>query len=114
MLFAIKYTPRSTRTDAESRRAREIFVAWSPPATVEIKHHFHYVEGGGVIIAETELPTALYESVAPFQPMTDFDIVPVVNVIEAIAISMDVDEWVDSVRANRNHNQGDQRRTWAS
>jgi len=114
MLFAIKYTPRSTRTDAESKRAREIFVAWSPPATVEIKHHFHYVEGGGVIIAETELPTALYESVAPFQSVTDFDVVPVVNVIEAIAISMDVDEWVDSVRKTGEHKHRDQRQTWAS
>jgi hypothetical protein len=41
---------------------------------------------------------ALYEALAPFRPMVDFDVEPVVNVIEALAISLDVEEWVASVK----------------
>jgi hypothetical protein len=102
MLFAIKYHPRSNRTAEDARLARDLFVAWNPPASVEIRDHYHFVSGGGILIADTESPTALYESVEPFKPMVDFDLEPVVNVIEAIAISMDIDEWLASTKHARN------------
>ena len=73
-------------------------MAWEPPTAVEVRHHFHYVSGGGVVIVDTEVPGALYEALAPFKPMVDFDDEPVVNVIEALAISLDVEEWVASVK----------------
>jgi len=97
MLFAIKYHPRSGRTEAESQRVRALLMAWEPPSTVEVRHHFHYVSGGGVVIVDTEIPAALYESMAPFKPLVEFDVEPVVNVIEALAISLDVEEWAASV-----------------
>ena len=98
MLFAVKYHPRSGRTEAESQRARALLMAWEPPATVEIRHHFHYVSGGDAVIVDTEVPAALYESMAPFKSTVEFDGEPVVNVIEALAISLDVDEWAASVK----------------
>lgn len=98
MLFAIKYQSRPGRTEAESKRARELLMAWEPPTVVEIRHHFHYVSGGGVVIADTEVLAGLYESMAPFKSLVDFDVEPVVNVIEALAISLDVDEWAASVK----------------
>ena len=102
MLFAIKYHPRSGRTEAESKRARELLMAWEPPSSVEVRHHFHYVSGGGVVIVDTEVPAALYESMAPFKSLVEFDVEPVVNVIEALAIYLDVEEWATSVKDGSN------------
>ena len=97
MLFAVKYRPRPGRTEAESRRMRDLLMVWNPPSGVEMQHHFHYVAGGGVMVADSEAPGPLYESLAPFKTYVDVEIEPVINVIEALAISMDIDEWVASV-----------------
>ena len=57
------------------------------------------MSGGGVIIVEAESTSALYESIQPFRPMVEFDVEPVINIIEALAISADVDDWLTSIKA---------------
>src|SRR5688572_23238424 len=103
VLFAIKYHPRPGRTEAESKRVRELLMAWEPPSSVEVRHHFHYVSGGGVVIVDTEVPGSLFESLEPFKPLVEFDVEPVINMIEALAISLDVEEWVASVKNGSKH-----------
>ena len=103
MLFAIKYHPRSGRTETESKRVRELLMAWEPPSGVEVRHHFHYVSGGGVVIVDTDIPGSLFESLEPFKPLVEFDVEPVVNMIEALAISLDVEEWATSVKDGSKH-----------
>jgi hypothetical protein len=98
MLFAVKYEPRMNRTAEDRRRIRRLLMAWHPPSSVKLVAHYHYVSGGGVLVMETEAAIALFESLEPFKPMLQFDVEPVVNVIEALAASMDVDEWVASVK----------------
>ena len=100
MLFAIRYHARAGRTEAEARRVREIIMAWTPPADVEVQNHYHYVSGGGMVVAEADNARSLYEIVEPFKPLVDFQVEPVLNVIEALAVSLDIEEWVDSVREN--------------
>ena len=97
MLFAIKYFPRSGRTEKESRQVRRLFVAWQPPTGVDIEAHYHYVGGGGLVVVDTQSAALLFESLEPFKPQVSFDVEPVINVLEAIAISVDVEEWADSV-----------------
>ena len=45
-----------------------------------------------------KVPRPLYQMVGPFKPLVDFEVEPVLNVIEALAISLDIEEWVESVR----------------
>ena len=77
---------------------REIIMAWTPPPGVDVQNHYHYVSGGGVVVAEAEDARSLYEMVAPFKPLVEFEVEPSVNVIEALAVSLDIEEWADSVR----------------
>ena len=100
MLFAIKYRPRESRTNGDRRRIRQLFVAWEPPFGVELQAHYHYVSGGGLVVVETDAASLLYESLEPFKPSVSFDVEPVINVLEAVAISMDVHDWIDSVLAD--------------
>jgi len=99
MLFAIKYRPQASRTEAESKNIRELVMKWEAPLGVEVQHHFHYVSAGGVLIVDTMDPSALYETLDPFKPLVEFDIEPVINYLEAMAISTDIDEWVASASA---------------
>jgi hypothetical protein len=99
MLFALKYRPIENRTEAESLYVHQLASAWNPPAAT-IRHHFHNVSGGGVVFVDIEKDIApLLESLEPFRPFVDFGIEPVLNMAEAVAISLNVDEWKASVLA---------------
>ena len=97
MLFAISYDWRATTTGEDTKRLRRLFVAWNPPTETEIVVHYHYARGGGILFVETSSAAHLYRALAPFMPILEFDIEPALNVIGAIAISMDVEEWVEGV-----------------
>ena len=99
MLFAVKYQPRGSRTDAESQYVHRLASAWNPPAAA-IQHHFHYVSGGGVVIVDIDEDIRpLHQSLEAFRPLVDFGIEPVLNMVDAVAISLDVGEWKASVTA---------------
>jgi hypothetical protein len=49
-----------------------------------------------VLIVDTLEPSTIYETLAPFKLLVEFDVEPVINFLEAIAIPTDVDEWVAS------------------
>ena len=98
MLFAIKYRPRPGRSEAESHRVRNLLMKWEAPEDVAVKHHFHYISGGGVLIVETDDSAALYQGIGPFKSLVSFDVEPVINFVEAMAISADVEEWAASAQ----------------
>jgi hypothetical protein len=97
MLFTLVYHWRSSATDEDTRKLRTRFVAWNPPPGLDLLAHYHYARGGGIVILESSSGAAIFEGLAPFVPILDIDLEPVVNVIEAVAISMGVEEWTDSV-----------------
>jgi hypothetical protein len=97
VLFAILYRWRPHVNDEDTRRIRQIFVAWDPPSGLEINAHYHYARGGGLAVIEASGAGILFEALAPFTHSIEFDIEPIISVLEAVAISMDVDEWVESV-----------------
>lgn len=99
MLFAIKYGPAGYRTEADRKRVRRLFLAWEPPFGVDIIAHYHYVSGGGVVVAETESAILLFEALEPFKTDVQFHTEPVINVLEALAVAIDVEEWADSILA---------------
>jgi len=51
-----------------------------------------------VVVADAEVPRPLYQMVEPFKPLVDFEVEPVLNIIEALAVSLDIEEWVESVQ----------------
>jgi hypothetical protein len=98
MLFSVIYHRRSNLTDESTKDLIRRFMAWSPPKGVELRNHYHYAEGGGgIVILETESAAALFEGLTAFDSIIEYDIEPVLNVIEAVAIKLDVTEWVISL-----------------
>jgi hypothetical protein len=98
MQFAITYRRRPNITDEETRRLLRIFMAWTPPPGVELLAHYHFARGGGgIVILEAEAASALFEAMTAFDTIIEYDAEPVLNVIDAVAIKMDIDAWVSSL-----------------
>ena len=107
MQFAIIYRRRPAITDGETRRLMRIFMAWSPPPGVELLAHYHYARGGGgIVILTTDSAAALFESLTAFDSIIEYQVEPVLNVIDAVAIKMDIDVWVSSLKSRRDTANG--------
>src|SRR6188474_168798 len=84
MLFSVTYRRRANATEENTRDLIRRFMAWNPPKGVEVRNHYHYAEGGGgIVILETDSAGALFEGLTAFDSIIEYDIEPVLNVIEA-------------------------------
>ena len=52
---------------------------------------------GGMFIAEADSAAAAFEAAATFADLVDFQIVPVLDIMEAVPINAQVFAWIDSV-----------------
>ncbi len=97
MLVGGSYT---TRFDSEesAKRNTQLFTNWTPPAGFEFKAHWARADGkGGMFVAEAATAEALLEATAPWTTRMDFDIAPIVEITEAVALFMKVQAWTDSI-----------------
>ena len=102
MLFQVNYTTResgSARENEESgRRALALFSKWSPPAGMEIKSFLARADGrGGSIVLETDDVKVLLEGPAKFGGVNEFEIVPVLDITEAVPIYSEAIAWTESI-----------------
>src|SRR5262245_24753825 len=98
MLFAVIYTVRGTITEEKERHNLLEFAQWTPPAGLNIQAHYHAPGLKGIVICEAENPATLVEYIAPFVPYFDHEILPVMDVAEAVPILKRVYEWQASVK----------------
>ncbi len=52
---------------------------------------------GGMFIAEADSAAAAFETTATFADLLDFNLVPVLDMMEAVPINARVFDWIDSV-----------------
>ena len=99
MLFANIYTYHQNLGEESAKRIVNLFTKWAPPAGVEFKNHYMFADGsGGLVIMEVSTPAAGFEGSNAWTPFMDQRVVPLVDVTEAVPISMKVSAWRDSVR----------------
>lgn len=85
MLFAINYT---TRTNMASKAdTAELMTLFGERGEVAgTVAHYVYPGGGGVVIAEQDDATVLYESVTAYTAWLEFDIRPVLDIGDAVPL----------------------------
>ncbi len=102
MLFQVNYMTRtggSAKENEESaKRALALFSKWEPPKGMEIKSFYARADGkGGTVILETDDVKALLDGPAKFGAVNEFEVVPVVDIGEAVPILTEAIAWGDSI-----------------
>ncbi len=102
MLFEIIYTTRAggsaQQNEESSKRALALFSKWTPPAGLEVKSfHARADGGGGYLLVETDDVTALLDGPAKFGAINEFEIVPVIEITEAVPIYSEATAWAESI-----------------
>ncbi len=98
MLFLVSYRPRAGRLEAEEKRVLNLFVNWKPPEGSTIKSHYARADGGGLVIIDSNSAISSVEALAPWIAFLDYEIVPIVEIAEALPVLQRVVAWRDSVR----------------
>ncbi len=87
MLFAVLITARPNATEDTEREVLKRFANWSPAAGAEMKALYVRVDGrGGLSLFEASSAAAIYESIIPFTPFLDYEVVPILDVSEAVPL----------------------------
>ncbi len=86
------------RADVDQRAGLKRFQAWQPPAGFTFQGHWTTADGmGGMFIAEVDNAAAAFEASATFADQAEFQMVPVLDVMESLPISVRVYDWIDSI-----------------
>jgi hypothetical protein len=102
MLFQINYTVLaggSAKQNEESgRRAQAVFAKWTPPAGMEVKSFHARADGrGGTVVVETDDVKVLLDGPAKFGIFNEFEIVPILDIAEAVAVQNEALDWIASI-----------------
>lgn len=86
------------RPGVDQRIGLKRFQAWQPPAGFSFQGHWATADGaGGMFVAEAESAAAAFEATATFTDVLEFQLVPVLDIMEAVPINVRVYDWIDSV-----------------
>ena len=102
MLFQVNYTARaggSAQENEESaRRTQALFAKWTPPPGMDIKSFYARADGqGGSVVVETDDVKVLLDGPAKFGAVNDFEIVPILDITDAVAIANEALDWAASI-----------------
>ncbi|MGH9255799.1 MAG: DUF3303 domain-containing protein [Vicinamibacterales bacterium] len=99
MLFAVTWTPRGNTSEERDKRTLKLFTNWRPPAGLDFKGFYDYVDGnGGVAIVETASAEVMLEAFAPWATFFEFTVRPIVPTEKSTPIFEKAIAWRDSVR----------------
>lgn len=86
------------RSGVDQRVGLKRFQAWAPPEGFTFQGHWARADGmGGIFLAEAESAAAAFEASAAFSDLLEFELVPVLDIMDSVPISAKVLGWIDSV-----------------
>lgn len=100
MLFQVNYTARvggsAADIEASSKRGLALYGKWTPGFEVK-SFHIRADGKGGTIVVETDDVGTIVDSVSKFNSINEVEIVPIMDVGEALPIYSEALAWVDSI-----------------
>jgi hypothetical protein len=86
------------RPGVDQRVGLKRFQVWTPPEGFTFQGHWARSDSmGGVFLAEVATAAAALEATTAFGDMIEFELVPVVDIVESVGISAKVFGWIDSL-----------------
>jgi hypothetical protein len=86
------------RSGAEQGVGLKRFLAWTPPEGFTFQGHWARADGmGGMFVAEAESAAAAFEATTAFADVIEFELVPILDIMESVPISVKNLAWIDSL-----------------
>ncbi len=100
--YLVTWTARSGGSGAEQEAAEErslqLFSKWSPPADATFHQFLTRLDGnGGAAVVETDNPLSVLEGPAKFGPYFEFNVVPVIDIMDGVAVGQEGIEFRQSI-----------------
>lgn len=100
--YVVSWTPRSggsvAENEADEERTLKLFEKWSPPADATFHQFVTRLDGqGGYAVVESDNPLSIMEGPAKFGVGFEFDIRPVVDIMESIPVGQEAIEYRKSI-----------------
>ena len=100
--YVVSWRPRPggsvAENEAAEERTLELFSKWSPPADATFHQFVSRLDGnGGFAVVETDNPLSVLEGPAKFGVAFDFDVVPVIDIMEGIPVANEAIEFRNSI-----------------
>jgi len=102
MKYLVSFMTRSggsaADTEIAAKRSMDVFSKWSPPEGVTFHQFLARLDArGGYAVVESDNPQLVAEGPAKFAPWFDFEVVPVSDMTEAIAVGQEAIDFRDSI-----------------
>jgi hypothetical protein len=103
MKYLVSWTARAGGSAAENeatlKRTLEVYGKWTPPADAKFLEFLTRADGsGGYAVVETDNVASVAEGPWKFGPYFEFEIVPVLDVADGVALLSDGIAFRDAVR----------------
>ena len=102
MKYLVSFTFRQGGSPADNEaavsRILELYGKWSPPPGATYLQLLNRVDsGGGYAVVEADNPADIAEATSKFAPYADWQVVPVMDVTDAVPIAQAAIEFRESV-----------------
>jgi hypothetical protein len=102
MKYLVTWKARSggagAQTEEDAKRLLQLFSKWSPAPDATFHQFVERLSGdGGYAIVETDNPTAVMEGPSKFGTYLDFEVIPVVDIMESVQVAQEGIEFRDSI-----------------
>jgi hypothetical protein len=100
--FLLSWTFRSggsaQQTHEDGKKLLDVFAKWSPPADETFHEFLARIDGqGGYAVISTDNVNGIAEGLAPFTPWLDYQLVPVMEIADGVAIVAAAAQMRDSI-----------------
>lgn len=98
MKYVVQWTQRQGLGIDDAKLSQAVFSKWAPSATTTFHQFVARCDGkGGFAVVETEDAAAIYRDATTFGIWFDFQVHPVLEIMDTVAINQEVLDTVESL-----------------
>ena len=98
MKYVISWISKAGLGEADAERSLKVFAKWSPLPVATFSEFVGRLDGrGGFAVVDTDDPSAVLRDAAIFGAWFDFEVCPVVDIVELVRVAGEAAEFRKSV-----------------
>jgi hypothetical protein len=99
MKYVVSWMSKAGLTEGDAERGLAVFAKWTPLPNTAFSEFLGRVDGrGGYAVVETDDPKAILRDASIFGIWFDFDVCPVVDIVEQASVGSEAVQFRKSVK----------------